>query len=191
MNLPFLKGERIYLRSLVASDVNGPYLRWFNDEEVCRGTSHYLYPYTKAAALAYIRSAADARNHLILAIAIAANHRHIGNIALQNIHPVYRAADLAIVIGDKSAWGRGYAKEAARLVCSHGFGALNLNRIACGTFEGNVAMRRLAVSLGMRQEGRRRRAAFKNGRFTDIIEYGMLASEFGRLTAPGNRKGKA
>lgn len=190
MNLPFLRGERVYLRSLAASDADGAYLEWFNDEEVCRGNSHYVYPYTRAAALAYIRRASQTRDHLILAIALAANHRHIGNIALQDIHPVYRAADLAIVIGDKSAWGRGYAKEAARLICGHGFVALNLNRIACGTFQDNAAMQRLALSLGMKREGRRRRAAFKNGRFIDIIEYGMLAGDFRRSALPRKKKEK-
>lgn len=186
--LPFLKGKHIYLRPLVEADADGAYPGWFNDEEVCRGNSHHVFPYTKQAALAYIRRAAETRSDLILAIALIADDRHIGNIALQNIHPVYRSADFAIVIGDKSAWGHGYAKEASALLCAHGFVALNLHRIACGTFEDNVPMQRLAVWLGMKEEGKRRSAVFKSGRFVDMIEYGMLAGEFRHSPAGNSRK---
>jgi RimJ/RimL family protein N-acetyltransferase len=103
---------------------------------------------------------------------------HIGNTALQQINWVNRSAEWAILIGDKNAWGKGYAFEAAGLMMMHGFSSMNLNRIACGTFEDNIAMNRLAVKIGMREEGRRRSAAFKGGRFVDVVEYGILRSEF-------------
>ena len=63
-------------------------------------------------------------------------------------------------------------------MCAHGFLALNLHRIACGTFADNRAMLRLAAYLGMHEEGRRREAAFKAGRYIDVIEFGVLDNEF-------------
>jgi len=99
-------------------------------------------------------------------------------VALQRIDPIARSAEFAIVIGEREAWGKGVGKEAGRLICQHGFSVLNLNRIHCGTFETNEAMRRLAVDLGMREEGRRREAAFKDGRFVDVVEFGVLRAEF-------------
>jgi ribosomal-protein-alanine N-acetyltransferase len=177
-DIPFLEGKRVYLRALVESDATGAYPGWFNDEEVCRGNGHHIFPYTAEAALAYIRHAAESRDNLILAIIRREDHHHIGNIALQGIHPVYHSANLSIVIGDKSAWGQGYAKEAMRLLCDHGFRALNLHRIACGTFEDNEAMKRLALSVGMQEEGRRRQAAFKQGRYLDVIEFGVLKNDY-------------
>jgi ribosomal-protein-alanine N-acetyltransferase len=178
MATPFLIGERLYLRPLIEADAQGPYADWFNDQEVCRGNSHHVFPYTPEAALAYIRHAAQTHDELILAIVLREDDRHIGNIALQSIHPIYRSAEFSIVIGDKAAWGKGYGREAGRLLCHHGFAALNLNRIACGTFDDNVAMQRLALALGMKEEGRRRQAAFKQGRYVDVIEFGVLRSEF-------------
>lgn len=174
----FLSGERLYLRALVEADASGPYVDWFNDEEVCRSNSHHILPYTLEDARAYIRHAAETRDALILAIVLRDGHCHIGNIALQQIHPVYRSAEFSIVIGDKTSWGKGYAKEAGRLICDHGFEALNLNRIACGAFDDNTAMKRLAAYLGMREEGRRRQAAYKLGRYVDVVEYGVLKHEY-------------
>jgi RimJ/RimL family protein N-acetyltransferase len=39
-------------------------------------------------------------------------------------------------------------------------------------------MQKLAGQLGMREEGRRRGAMWKRGRFVDVLEYGVLADEF-------------
>jgi len=178
---PFLVGEKVYLRALVEADAEGPYATWFNDEEVCQGNSHHVFPYTQEAARDYIEYAAGTRDALVLAIVTIKDHQHIGNIALQKIHPIYQSAEFSIVIGDKSAWGKGYGKEAGRLICNHGFRTMNLHRIHCGTFENNIAMQRLAAYLGMKQEGIRRQAAFKNGKYLDIIEYGVLKDEYEKL----------
>lgn len=185
---PFLVGEKIYLRSLVEEDAEGPYATWFNDEEVCFGNSHHVFPYTYESALSYIRHSHETRNSLILAIILSEDDRHIGNIALQDIHPNYHSADFSILIGDKSAWGGGVGKEAGRLICDHGFRAMNLHRIACGTFENNLAMQRLALYLGMVQEGVRRKAAFKGGKYLDIIEFGVLRDEYEARWFQGERK---
>ena len=155
-----------------------PYPTWFNDAEVCRENSHHIFPYTLEEAREYIQQPDKDRHHLILAIVTRKDDTHIGNIALDNINYINRTAELTIVIGDKSCWRKGYGKEAARLICDHGFLALNLNRIACGTFENNVGMRKLAKYLGMREEGRRRQAIYKLGRYVDIIEYGVLRDEY-------------
>jgi [ribosomal protein S5]-alanine N-acetyltransferase len=174
----FLNGERLYLRSLVESDADGPYANWFNDDEVCSGNSHHIRPFTSEAALAYICHSRQTNDSLILAIVLRDGDRHIGNIALDSINRVYRTAEFSIIIGDRSAWGSGYSKEAARLLCDHGFAAMNLNRIGCGTFEDNEPMKKLAKFLGMKEEGRRRQAVFKRGRYLDIIEFGVLRSEY-------------
>ena len=64
------------------------------------------------------------------------------------------------------------------MLVRHGFTAMNLHRIECGTFAGNLAMQRLALALGMTQEGVRRGAAYKNGEYVDIVEFGVLRDEF-------------
>jgi ribosomal-protein-alanine N-acetyltransferase len=177
-NFAFLKSERVYLRPLLPDDCQGFYPQWFNDEEVCAGNSHHVFPYTPDAAEGYVRGLATSSDTIALAIVLVQGHQHIGNISLQGIDWVSRSAELAIVIGEKAAWHKGYAMESCRLLCDHGFKALNLHRISCGTFHDNEAMNRLAIALGMKEEGRRREAAFKNGRYLDVVEYGVLRAEY-------------
>jgi RimJ/RimL family protein N-acetyltransferase len=169
----FLHGKRLYLRHLLEEDADGPYLAWFNDDQVCYGNSHHVFPFTRDAAVTYIRESLTTKEELVLAIIDANSNTHIGNIALEQIHPIYHSAEFAIVIGDKAFWNKGYGMEAGKLICDHGFSRMNLHRIYCNTFDNNTAMKKLALSLGMTEEGRRKEAAFTQGTYIDVIEYGM------------------
>ena len=185
---PFLEGEHIYLRALVPKDAQGPYPTWFNDPEVCEGNGHHYYPYTPQDAAEFIKKVRHARDEITLAIALKEDHRHIGNVTLKRIDLITQSAEFAIVIGDKNTWGKGYSKEVGKLLCDHAFFELNLNRVYCGTFESNTAMCKLAAYLGMREEGRRRQAAFKDNRRLDLIEFGVLRDEY--LARSGGGKDK-
>ena len=176
--LTFLSGKTVNLRGLLLSDLEGPYVSWLNDAEVCRYNSHHVFPYSREQAEDYIKSVYAGKTILALAIVLKESGEHIGNIALQNIHPLARSAEFAILVGAKDQWGKGFAKEAAKLICRHGFNELNLHRIYCGTNAENNGMQKLASYLGMQLEGRSREAQFKDGRFVDVLHYGLLRSEF-------------
>lgn len=179
----FLRGKRVTLRPLRPSDADGPYAGWFNDPEVHRHNSHGTFPFLREQALAYIERVRTSRVDLVLAAETVENPRHVGNITLQHIHSVYRSAEFAVVFGDRSVKGTGIGFDAAVLLLRHGFDALGLHRVACGTIESNASMQKLAQRLGMREEGRRRQAMWKHGRFFDVIEYGVLAQEFHAATS--------
>ena len=174
----FLTGERIELRSLDSGDITDTYISWLNDPEVCLFNSHHVYPYTREKAEEYVKSVRSSSGDLVLAIIDKESKTHIGNISLQNVHSVNRSAEFAILLGDKSSWGKGIGKEAARLIINHGFKELGLHRIYCGTSEDNIAMQKMARSLGFTEEGRSRQAIFKSGSFRDVIQYGILDNEF-------------
>jgi RimJ/RimL family protein N-acetyltransferase len=173
----FLVGERVGLRPLEPHDADGPYPAWLNDAEVSRFNSHHVYPYDREQALAYIASVRGSRREIVLAVEHKSDRKHIGNIALQSIDLVSRSAELSIMMGDRSFWGQGIGEEAGRLLVRHAFDALGLHRVACGTTADNEGMKKLALKLGMKEEGRRRSAAWKDGRWVDIVEYGVLAEE--------------
>ena len=181
MHLSFLKSEKVILRPLTETDTNGNYPNWFNDADVCKGNSHHVYPYTKEQALNYIRSLSSNKNMLVLAIIEKSSNSHIGNVSLQDINFINRCAELAIIIGEKSFWGKGIGREAVQLLMEHGFNSLNLNRIWSGTLETNIGFQKLALSMGMKHEGTRRKAIFKNGAYLDVFEYGILRDEFEQI----------
>lgn len=176
MERPFLEGTTINLRPLSLTDAEGEYVNWFNDAEVCQHNSHHVYPHNRALTEQYINDANRQKQTMVLAITDKEG-AHIGNVSLQSINYVNRSAEFAILIGDKRYWGKGIAKEAGHLLLRHGFEALNLHRIYCGTAADNIAMQKVALALGMREEGLRKEAVYKNGGYVDIIEYGILKEE--------------
>lgn len=178
MDKPFLIGEKIYLRIIEERDLNESYQQWFNDEEICQFNSHHRFPHYRQNLEEYYKNVIIDKGNLILAIIAIDGDMHIGNIALQNINYVDRSAELAIIIGDKGYWRKGAGREACDLILSHGFRSLNLHRIRCGTIEENVGMRKLAEKLGFKQEGILRDAIYKNGKYQDVINYGLLEDEY-------------
>lgn len=178
MKNPFLIGERLYLRPLDREDLNGNYISWLNDPEVSKGNSHHIIPYDYELAKNYIDNAYNSNDKLILAVVLKENDIHIGNISLLNINYLHQNAEFAILFGEKKYWGKGYSKNASLLIIRHGFEALNLKRIYCGTFSENIPMIKLADYLCMKKEGLRRKAFYKSGKFIDIAEFGVLKQEF-------------
>ena len=153
------------------------YLSWLNDPEVNKFNSHAIFPYTAEQLKDYVKGI-DNKSKVVMAICDNRSQKHIGNISLQNIDWVTRSAEFAILLGDKKFWGQGIGEEAGKLIIQHGFEKLNLSRIHCGTSSENIGMQKLALKLGMKPEGRRRQAMYKNGKYADILEYGILKSEY-------------
>lgn len=174
----FLEGKRIYLRALEEKDIFGNYFQWLNDQEVTLFNSHGRFPNNEKKIRDYFLFTQTANNALILAIIWKENDLHIGNISLQNINWIDRNAEFAILLGDKNFWGMNIGQEAGSLIIRHGFNALNLHRIYCGTSSDNIGMQKLAHKLQMKQEGIRKEAMFKNGKYVDIIEYGLLKKNY-------------
>ena len=174
----FLQARRIALRALEPQDLTDRYLQWLNDERVCAGNGHAVFPNTRRKMRDYFKATRNSRNEIVLAIVTRQGGRHIGNVSLIDIDWVSRSAAFAILVGDLKWWGKGIGIEAGKLVMDYAFTRLNLHRVHCGTLENNVGMQKLAAHLHMRKEGRRREAIFKTGKYIDILEYGVLKREY-------------
>lgn len=165
-----------FVRPLAEDDLDGPYPGWFEDQEICRNTSHGKFFKTRTHFREYI-TALNEEDRIVWAICHVTDG-HIGNITLQRLSFINRSAEFAIILGDKRHWGRGVGLLAGRALLRHGFDKVNLERIYCGTAATNVAMKKLAVALGMILEGTRRRHLFLEGSWVDVAEYGILREEF-------------
>lgn len=170
----FLTGERILLRPLTEDDIAGNYSAWLNNPEVTKYNSHGRFPMTVEKLQAFVRSARSSDSAITLAVIDRETASHIGNISLQAINWVDRNAEIAFLLGEPDFYGKGIMYDAGKLLINHGFQILNLHRIYCGTSADNLGMQKLAVRLGMLPEGIRKEAFFKNGRFVDVHEFGIL-----------------
>ena len=171
----FIDGDSIYLRALNENDVNGPYSLWLNDPIINEYNSHGRFPISEKQLLDYVISKTKSSSDLVLALIAKDSNKHIGNISLQNINWIDKNAEIAFLLGDLEYTGKGIMFQAGTLLINHGFKVLNLNRIYCGTSSKNIGMQKLAKKLNMNKEGVRKEAIYKNGKYIDIIEYGILS----------------
>ena len=164
------------VRPFDEADIAGPYLGWFQDQDVTRYSSHGKFAQGEAYYREFIRTL-NRHENVIWAI-VHERDGHVGNIGLHAISALNRNAEFAILLGDKRHWSKGVGQAAAKALVAHGFEKLNLERIYCGTAATNEAMARLARFLGMSEEGRRRSQLWLEGAWVDVIEFGLLRSEW-------------
>jgi aminoglycoside 6'-N-acetyltransferase len=77
-----------------------------------------------------------------------------------------------------SAHGKGYAKEAVRLLVDYLFSGYPTERIGAFTDGENVPAQHVMEGIGFQREGTLRRAMFRDGQWCDIAIYGLLRREW-------------
>lgn len=171
----FLEDNIIGLRKIEITDDLSRYHQWFNSQEANKLNTHGIFPMTIREIQDFI--SVNSRTNLHLSIFIKETNEHIGNLSLQSIDYINRSGELAILVGESSCWGKGYSYKACKLLVDHAFNRLNLVRVYCGTSEQNFGMQKLALKLGMLEEGRRKGAIFSQGEYLDILEYGIFRNK--------------
>ena len=175
---PFIVGEKIYLRALERTDLEGEYLQWLNDHEVTRFMESGRTPTTADALAEYYSRVAGNANGVMMAIVELETDRHVGNTKLGPINWVHRYAEFGIMIGAKDSWGRGYGTEATRLMLDYGFCQLNLNKILLGVVGDHAAAISAYEKVGFRHEGRITRLLYVEGYYRDKVIMGVTREEF-------------
>jgi RimJ/RimL family protein N-acetyltransferase len=111
--------------------------------------------------------------------AIEADGQYIGRCGLFNVDEAARTAELGIGIGDRAYWGKGYGREALRLLLTYGFDLRNLRRIWLTVNGNNERAIRSYRAAGFKEEGRQPRHVWSNGKYVDLVYMGISREEFG------------
>ena len=171
-----IKGDFIYLRPVNENDLSGNYMKWLNDKEVTRFMAFGNSPITLERMKDYLNKLRD-DNSLLLAVIMADDDRHVGNIRIGPIDDYNKRSNIGIMVGDRSVWGKGIALSAMRLALNYSFHVLGLNKITLGVLSENVKAVRLFESLGFTREGCLKSHSLCNGVYQDVLLYGLMAEE--------------
>ena len=146
-------------------------LRWMNDPEITAMIEFNLGIGRRGEEAFFDRIEAQDDSNFTWAI-LDEIDRHVGFIGLHAINWRNRSGVGGILIGERSAWGRGYATDAVRVRTSFAFDQLGLHRINGFTF--NPAMKRVYEKCGYRHEGMARQMFYRDGKWHDVDLYGIL-----------------
>jgi RimJ/RimL family protein N-acetyltransferase len=100
----------------------------------------------------------------------------IGVVALSDIHPRFKTANVWVVLGDKRYVRQGYAIRATSEMLTFGFRTLGLVSIHTWVVEGNPSIH-VAERVGFRPLGRQRQCHYIDGQARDRLWFDLLASE--------------
>ena len=103
----------------------------------------------------------------------------IGELKLKSFRWINRKAELSIFIL-KEFRNKGFGKEAISTIIKYAFEKLNLHRLEAEVIEYNEGSKKMVEGFGFILEGRLREAKHSNGKYYDILRYGLLKSEFNK-----------
>jgi diamine N-acetyltransferase len=172
----FLSGEKIYLRPIEPDDLPWFYM-WANDPET-RGLTGEIRPSDYTATQANYEKIQKETDRVWLAVVVRETDQVIGETGLLRMYPAWRTTDWSLIIGEKTARGKGYGTEAARLMLDYAFGYQNFHRVAIGVVGFNIEALRFYERLGFQREGIQQDGYYYNHRYHDFVMLRMLEDEF-------------
>lgn len=172
---PILKGERVILRPIDASDADAMFAG-LGDEESMRLTGTQQ-SFTLKQVRAFCARVRDADDRLDYAITLE-DGRYRGEVVLNDIDWTNRSANFRIAVPGPEDRGKGYGTEATRLLLRHAFDALALHRIELGVFDFNSRAQHVYKKLGFVQEGVSRDALLWEGEYHDAIQMSLLEPDY-------------
>lgn len=171
---PYWRDGDVELFMLTPELVTDDYVSWLNDPEVGRFLESRFAVHDKDATIAFVRSHLDNPDSLLLGIRCHSLGRHIGNIKLGPINRMHGLAEVGIMIGAKSAWGRGIASRAIAIICAIARDQLGLRKLSAGCYVSNQGSERAFVRSGFAVEGCRPQHLVLDNRPEDLILMGKL-----------------
>jgi RimJ/RimL family protein N-acetyltransferase len=109
---------------------------------------------------------------------IEADGVRIGECGLFHFDLAARHCELGITIGERDYWGRGYGRDAVRVLLDYAFRIRNFRRVWLETHASNERAIRAYRACGFVEEGRMREHIWLAGRYVDNVIMGVLREEW-------------
>ena len=174
---PILESDRLILKPVGLAQHSQIYVNWMNDPDVNRFlesggdyTIELLYDFLNEIEQSII---------LFWAIYRKDSNTHIGNIKIDPINTKHQYAEYGIMMGDRTQWGKGYAKEASITVINYCFSeTINMRKINLGVHAKNTAAVELYRKIGFIEEGRYRNHVMTSEGYDDILRMAIFNPKY-------------
>lgn len=173
-------GERVRLRAIEPEDWAAFKEFDENSEDQSNG-DRLLPPRSAERARQWAKDVAEkdqGPDTLRLAIAERAGGQPVGTISTHAVDPHHGTFEYGVAVG-RAHQRHGYAAEAVVILLRYMFGERRYQKCDATVYASNAGSLALHRHLGFIEEGRRRRGRFHQGRYDDIVLFGITAEEFG------------
>ena len=164
-----LEGSLVVLRRMKAEHLTSEYVRWLNDPEVVKFSNQRFREHTLESSKNYLDLFIGSDN-FFLSIAEINSGRVCGSItAYRDLN--HGTADMGLMVGDRSVWGRGYGLEAWKLLMQYLFSSGGVRKVTGGTLASNIGMLKIMERSGMELEAVKKKQEIIDGVPMDIHYY--------------------
>jgi RimJ/RimL family protein N-acetyltransferase len=172
-------GSEVELFVLEPSHVTSQYVDWLNDPAINRFLESRFGVHTMESTRTYVAAILESPDNLFLGIRYRPANRggrssHVGNIKLGPINRQHLTGDIGLMIGDRTAWGKGVATASIRLLCDIARSSLRLRKVTAGCYASHIGSRRAFEKAGFVVEGTRRDQYLLDGHPEDVVLLGLL-----------------
>ncbi len=177
-----LYGKKVMLRAVEEEDLE--MLRELtNSPDYEKMIVGWSFPISKREQQEWFANCKNSLSRLRYTI-VTADDGPVGMIGLRDIDwKNGSASGLGMRIAKKEIRTKGLATDAWMTLMRYAFDELRLNRINGSALDYNVISQHVCTKVGFKEEGRQRKAIFKNGEYHDLILYGCLKSDYEELVA--------
>lgn len=163
------RGKAVELFVLEPDGVTEEYVAWLNDPLVNRYLESRFVQADMQSTRRFVEDALASPVTILFGIRSLGESRHVGNIKLGPIDRPHGRGEIGIMIGDRGAWGRGFATDAIECVVAIARMQLGLRKLTAGCYASNVGSLRAFTKAGFEIEGRRKAHYLLNGEPEDLI----------------------
>lgn len=175
MNAAFpLLGRKVTLLPFTADDITEDYIGWLNDAVVTRFSNQRFVRHDRPSCQRYLTTF-DGTPNLFVSVRRIEDNRPIGTMTAY-VAPQHGTADIGILIGDRTAWGHGFGRDAWTTLAEHLSNMPGMRKLTCGTLACNEAMIALAKGCGMHVEARRIGQELVDGQPVDVIHFARFVA---------------
>lgn len=170
------EGSDVYLVYLTPEMVRQRYVGWLNSPEVNKYLEvRFGVPHTLESVREFVKSHYDDPLNHLFAIMLHNGDVHIGNIKVGPINKHHKFAEVGLMIGERSCWGKGYGSEAIKLASDYAFEKLGIHKLISGCYANNAGSMAAFGKAGYEKEGVLKKKFMCGGEYVDHILFGKMS----------------
>ena len=174
---PDIRTPRLLITAFSERYLSPRYVGWLNNPDVTRFSEQRHRTHTMESCRAYLESFAHTPNYFWALLETGRDFLHIGNVNAY-VDSANGTADAGILIGEMSAWGKGYAVEAFEAVIGYLIEERGIRKVTAGTLLANARMVKVMEKAGMIEDGIRKRQYLWNGTEADAIHMAVFRDQW-------------